>query len=167
MTAPTLAPRLTGRHVLFILMGFFGVMIAVNALFLYFALTTFNGLDRPQAYETGLRYNETLAAEQAQDALGWAHTASVAADGRVRLSFRDAAGAPVTRLKLAGTVGRPADARFDRALTFDEAEPGLYVSREPLAAPGTWIAKIGASAARRGEPALTYTLKERLWLSPQ
>src|SRR4030095_4953152 len=53
MTAsPTLAPRVTlkGRHVLFTLVGFFAVCVAVDGFMIYSALSTFGGVDNVNAY---------------------------------------------------------------------------------------------------------------------
>lgn len=167
MSPTSLAQQVTGRHVLFILLGFFGVMIAVNAVFLYFALTTFNGLESPNAYERGLRYNEVLAAEKAQAALGWKHELTLDKDGALRLAVRDAEGSPVTRLAISGEVGRPVHRQNDISLTFEEIEPGIYLARNAAEATGAWIASIEAEKARPGEAPVTYRIKERLWLSPR
>ena len=46
----------------------FVVVVAVNAVMLTLALGTFNGLSTDGAYDRGLAYNQTLAAEAAQQA---------------------------------------------------------------------------------------------------
>ena len=63
--------QITGKHVLFILFGFFGVMLAVNGVFVHFATATFSGVSTEDAYRKGLHYNETIAAFQVQQATGW------------------------------------------------------------------------------------------------
>ena len=72
---------LKGKHVLFILLGFFSIVFAVNGVFLYDAISTLPGEERGATYEAGLRYNATLAAERAQDSLRWSHKAEVLPDG--------------------------------------------------------------------------------------
>ncbi|MEY3233181.1 MAG: hypothetical protein RL230_452 [Pseudomonadota bacterium] len=62
--------RLTGWHVLAMLGALFGVMLAVNTLFVFLALKTFSG-ETDHAYINGLKFNETLAAKARQSELGW------------------------------------------------------------------------------------------------
>lgn len=50
----------TGRLVLIWLLGFFGVCMAVNAFFIYMAVTTNWGVVSENAYQTGLHYNDLL-----------------------------------------------------------------------------------------------------------
>ena len=46
--------RWTGWTVLFALLGFFGVIFAVNGLMVYEALSTLSGVDTDSAYQAGL-----------------------------------------------------------------------------------------------------------------
>ena len=46
--------------------AFFGVMVLVNAIFLYLAVSTFSGGDASNAYRKGLHYNETVEAAKRQ-----------------------------------------------------------------------------------------------------
>ena len=64
-----------GHHVLFALIGFFGVTIAVNVLFITLALRTFSGEGTPRSYVQGL-----LVCEKLRGALGIAQPI-----GRARL----------------------------------------------------------------------------------
>lgn len=52
--------RKTGRLVLTALLGFFAVCMAVNAFFVYMAVTTNRGVVDENAYQTGLHYNDLL-----------------------------------------------------------------------------------------------------------
>ena len=56
MMADETAPRgkLTGWHVLWIMLGFFGLMFTVNGIFLYHAITSFPGEDVKKSYLQGL-----------------------------------------------------------------------------------------------------------------
>jgi uncharacterized protein YqcC (DUF446 family) len=47
------------------------IVIAVNAVMVSFALGSWNGLVVDRSYERGLQYNQILAAQRQQDALGW------------------------------------------------------------------------------------------------
>ena len=62
---------ITGRMVLFGLIAFFGVVFAVNGTMLALALKTNTGMVANEPYRKGLKYNERIAAEERQQALGW------------------------------------------------------------------------------------------------
>lgn len=62
---------LKGYQVLLWMAGFFGMMFAVNGLFLFYAITTFPGEDVKKSYIQGLDYNTTLAERAAQAQLNW------------------------------------------------------------------------------------------------
>ena len=69
-TAPT-GRILTGWKVLAIFVGFFVVYMTANSIMVYFASTTFRGLDGDRPYEAGLAYNRELEAAREQEKLGW------------------------------------------------------------------------------------------------
>ena len=72
MTARVQQPgAIQGRHVLVLLLGFFAVVASANAVMIYGALSTFGGLDTPDAYRKGLAYNQRIDAAAAQAQLGW------------------------------------------------------------------------------------------------
>ncbi len=157
--------ELTGRHVLIALFGFFGTMLLANGIFLYFALSTFSGLDNPNAYQEGVDYNDRIEAAHRQTALGWAHKVTLTKDGRLELSINDKTGDAVSGLRISGTIERPASDRFTYKLEFKETGLGLYTAQVENIDVGTWI--VALAAAKSGSDAdVLYRLKERLWLKP-
>jgi nitrogen fixation protein FixH len=158
--------EVTGKHVLIAVLAFFGVMLAVNAVFVVFALSTFNGGEGGRAYQRGLDYNQVIEAGRAQEALGWSHRTEVTRAGQVSLSLADRNGAPVAGLVLDGEIGRPVNDRYTRPLAFREAAPGVYAADLAGLEPGNWVVSLAAS--RRGGPDgnVIYRAKERLWLKP-
>jgi len=102
---------LTGRTVLYGLLGFFGTVIAVNGAFVYFALESWPGLSATDAYRRGLAYNDTLAQANAQARLGWRSTLAAARtnDGaqRVEIHMGTRDGAPLSGLTVRIAFGRP------------------------------------------------------------
>jgi nitrogen fixation protein FixH len=157
--------ELTGRHVLMALFGFFGVMLLANGIFLYFAVSTFNGLENPNAYQDGVNYNARIEASRRQAALGWAHEVTLTKDGRLELSMMDRNRAAVSGLKISGTITRPASDLFTRDLEFQEVAPGVYAAPVNDIDSGNWIAALSAADTGSGTEAI-YRLKERLWLKP-
>lgn len=127
-THPAAAPRgfrVTGWHVLAGVVGFFAVVIGVDAVFTVLALRTFPGQVSVTPYEDGLLYNRKIAQIEAQAALGW-RAAAEAAPGVVVLHVQDKDGRPVEALAVQGKLERPATESGRRSVRFIEAAPGRY-----------------------------------------
>jgi nitrogen fixation protein FixH len=142
MTARSASPfELRGWHVLLILVGFFGAIIVVNVAFAVKAYSSFPGEVSDRPFEDGLAFNRTLAERAEERALGWtARVEAAAADvGRtdIRLTVRDASGAPVRGLKLKARLERPATEKGRLEPSFTESKPGVYVALAPDS-PGAW-----------------------------
>lgn len=157
--------KLTGHHVLLALFAFFGAMLLANGLFLYFALSTFNGLENPNAYQDGINYNARIEAERRQAALGWTHEVTLSGDGRLALTMKDRKGNALSGLKISGTIMRPASDRFTRELAFQETAPGVYAAQVDGIGSGNWITALSVADSAAGAEAI-YRLKERLWFKP-
>lgn len=154
---------LTGRHILIILSGFFGVMLAVNMLFVFFALHTFNGGEGGRAYQAGLEYNQTIAAAREQDRLGWSQSIDASLDGQVRVAMTDGNGSPVRMLAISGEIARPVAEQFTRTLAFTEIQPGVYVASAGQLDAGNWMVTIAAQSKAENDP-IIYRARKRLWL---
>tara|TARA_R110002072_G_scaffold44289_11_gene124026 strand:- start:479 stop:943 length:465 start_codon:yes stop_codon:yes gene_type:complete len=151
------ARPITGRHVLIMILGFFAVTITVNAIFVTQAIRHFPGEDIPRSYMQGIAYNDTLAARQAQGALGWTAVADVTLE-HVRIEIADAQGAPVSGLAISGRLRHPANASRDIPLALNESEPGRYEA-SLQAVPGSW--RLVAQADGDGPP---FEIEQALWL---
>ena len=55
------AAGIRGGHVLAAMLAFFAVIIVADATLIYKALTTFGGVDNPNAYRQGVAYNQRIA----------------------------------------------------------------------------------------------------------
>jgi nitrogen fixation protein FixH len=128
--------RLTGWHVLAMIVGFFAVVIAVDVAFAMTAVKTFPGEVSSTPYEDGLAYDRSYAQLQAQEKRGWRATAA-AEPGAVLVQILDRAGRPLTGLAVTGELERPATEAGRRQLTFREAAPGRYVASAGSAS-GAW-----------------------------
>ena len=166
MTRASSSPRrITGGHVLAILVTFFAIVFAVNGVFLYAALSTHTGVVSDEPYRKGLHYNDRVAADEAQERLGWAGAIAVGEDSR-RLAFAVTRqdGAPVRGLTVQAVIARPATAGHDVTLAMRETEPGRYETSLGPLEPGAWIATI--HAAQGASSPVVYRLRKRLWLTP-
>ena len=134
--------ELKGIHVLVMLLGFFGITVAVNVALSIYAVRTFSGEDVSTPYLRGLAYNTTLRARAAQEALGWTITvdASRGAAGRVRLSVHvaDRGGVPQDSLNVSAKLRRPTNAAMDRAVVLEDEGQGAYGLELPALAAGQW-----------------------------
>ena len=131
MTAPTGKQKgLTGRHVLLMIVGFFAVIIAVNAYFITAAVTSFRGEDVKGSYRQGLEYNETIAAREQQNALGWSFSANVMTDTsnaqHILILGKDKNGHVLEGLTFEGVLRHPTDLKQDRSITLRSIGKGKY-----------------------------------------
>lgn len=143
--------RLTGKHVLAIILAFFGVTIAVNGFFISAAVRSFPGEDVPRSYVQGLHYNETLAEREAQAALGWRASADfvvVGAQPVVEVRLIDRNGAPIDGASLTGELRRPAEQASDAVLVFEGVGDGRYRAAAGELQAGRWEVR---ARAERGE----------------
>jgi nitrogen fixation protein FixH len=142
--------HLTGGHVLAALLGFFALIVAANASFLYFAVKSFPGEKEKKSYRQGLLYNEVLDARAAQEALGWsAAIDSIVRDGEtvaVVVSFAGKNTAPLDELELAGALVRPASEEGEQSFAFTPAGAGRYEA-VVAAGSGAWDMTVTASSA--------------------
>lgn len=132
--------ELTGRHVLAITVGAFSVVIAVNLLLAYKAVSTFPGLEVKNSYVASQVFDVDRIA---QEELGWTLTPTYA-NGQVRLAFADAQGRAVTLGGLGVLIGRPTETRDDMRPEFVR-DGGGYLAKASLA-PGKWMMQVDAQA---------------------
>jgi nitrogen fixation protein FixH len=132
--------ELTGRHVLAITGGAFGVIIAVNLLMAYKAVSTFPGVEVASSYAAGVGFDARRAA---QVALGW-DVVTGYDRGALRLDFQDAAGR-VRPADLRVTIGRVTEAADDR--TADLVWDGAGFAVPMVLDTGLWRVDVAATAA--------------------
>lgn len=133
--------ELTGKHVLAITVSAFAVIIGVNLLLAFKAVSTFPGLEVDNSYVASQGFNKRKAA---QEALGWSLTPSYE-NGRLTLAFHGADGLPVAVNDLQVLVGRTTETRYDTYPVF-QREGDLYAVDMPLGK-GKWMVKVTAISA--------------------
>lgn len=130
---------LTGRKVLAILAGAFGVIIGANLALLFAATGSFPGLVVKNSYVASQGWDAKTAAQRA---LGWRAVVGHEA-GALKVAVAGPDGRPVEGLAVAAVVGRPASGRSDVMLTLNESA-GAYVAPW-AAAPGLWRVAVTAT----------------------
>lgn len=136
--------QFTGRHMLLLLLAFFGIVVAVNVTMATLASRTFGGLIVANGYVASRDYNGWLRDARSQDQLGWDFDAGRAGD-RLELTAV-ASGRPLTGLAVSAVAVHPLGVGEDRALRFQSIASGRYRSIESLP-PGRWRVHV---EARRG-----------------
>ena len=138
--------QITGRMVLIGFILFFGTIIAVNGVLMYFALNTWPGLVTENAYTKGLNYNDTIAESESQRLLAWEVGIALDSDKKLRISIINNDNAPVLGLKMEAVLTRPLGDHKIVVLTMLENKPGIYEAEFPAPFPGRWKADIKAVA---------------------
>ncbi len=149
--------RLTGRGVLLWLFAFFGVTFAVNGAFIYFAVSTFPGVEVASSYRAGQEFEGEVMAGRAQAERGWAVDAAIRPtgdDASVEIRFRDKAGADLHGLDVRVQLIHAVDPDHDHSASLPEVASGTYRAVLPNVKAGMWNLTI---AAYRGD--------ERLFMS--
>lgn len=131
----------TGRHMLAIMLVFFGVIISVNVTMAVFARTSWTGFVVKNSYVASQEFNGRLAEARAQAALGWTETLTIA-DGRVGFTLIDREGRPVPILASTLTLKRPAYEGEDEVVQLAVEADGA--SANHAVRDGIWIATVEA-----------------------
>lgn len=124
-------PReLTGRAVLIWLLGFFGLVFAVNFVMVKAATSTFGGVETTSSYKAGLKFKDEIAAAEKQAALQW-HVDGRLVHGKageavLDIIVQDANGKAVTGLAATARLAHPADARRDQDVPLGAVGAGQF-----------------------------------------
>jgi nitrogen fixation protein FixH len=133
-----------GRWIPYVFVGAMLLVVAVNAVLVYAALSTFTGTTTSRAYERGRGYNQVLAEAARQEALGWQADVAWSA-GRLRVSVVDREGLPVGG-HLDGLLLRPLQGTT-RPLHLAAGAAGRWLADAPDLAPGQWEARLTLEGA--------------------
>ncbi len=117
--------QIKGWHVLAGLIAFFGVIIAVNVIFITQATRTFPGESVSHPYEKGIRYNETLEARAQTQKEGWKASISIAENNTVEVQIDNKEG-PVDGLDVSVRLFWPGLPHADQNLKLLPSGPGQY-----------------------------------------
>jgi len=156
--------KLEGKHVLFILLGFFGYMLLANGVFLYVALDSFSGLSTKDPYVKGIHYNAQIEEFEAQKARGWQvqllDTLTGEKKAQLVLDAKDNTGQTILFDEVVVKVRRPtlSDLDFETKMVPMAGQMGVDVE---FPVPGNWDVEIYASGGGYDKP---YRLEKRLWV---
>ena len=139
--------RFTGRHMLALMILFFGTIVAVNVAMATFAARTFGGTVVDNSYVASQHFNDWLRQAREQRALGWEGALALDERRRVVVSL-DHDGRPITGAAVSAVARHPVGRVADVELRFAAAAEGGYRSLRSLP-PGRWLVHLEVS--RGGE----------------
>lgn len=134
----------TGRHMTAILVGFFGVVIAVNLLMARYATSTFGGIVVENTYVASQEFNGWLADARKQRALGWDAVTTWRPDDRLAVQLT---GVP-EGAKVTARAHHPLGRLPDREIAFEPNGDNRFLSTSALPA-GRWLLRLEVAAARQ------------------
>jgi nitrogen fixation protein FixH len=129
----------TGRHMLIIMIAFFGVIIGVNVLMATVASRSWTGLVVKNSYVASQNFNAEMEAARKQARLGWSSQVQVDANAvSARISDRDG---PLAALTVELKLSRPTNEASDQSVMLAETAAGRYAAPVDLN-PGVWNAEL-------------------------
>ncbi|MDY0029415.1 MAG: FixH family protein [Pseudobdellovibrionaceae bacterium] len=137
----------TGKKFLIVVVGFFGVIMAVNAVFITLALKSNPGVVTKDYYQRGINYNETLEQARYQKELGWVGTLTASySSGRISYRLLDKDGHPLSGKTILVRMVRPVQAGYDFEISLNEGRAGIYEADFYPPLKGNWDAHIDVTS---------------------
>lgn len=141
--------QFTGRHMAYVMVGFFLVIILVNLTMAYLASQSWSGLVVKNGYIASQRFNSEQSLQNDLLSKGW-HSTLDYIDGEFLFQLsREGDEASAVKGKIAegcsvsGLLSRPVHERSDVSLDFIAKGSGIYSASHNLTA-GNWLLKLKA-----------------------
>jgi len=162
-TRPDMSGRRPGWYIPWMFIAFFVTVVGVNGVMLYFALSTFNGLQTEDHFIKGIKYNQDLAGAKAQAERAWkvdlAFTSDEPGKGRVSVNLHDKDGNLLKGAKVRIKFIRPTMQGYDRTIEPEYAGDGRYVAALDLPLSGVWDMRMVID-----HPTGDYQDQQRIWV---
>lgn len=138
-------PRKSDRFIPWYFVGFFALLFMFDGIFVYLATSTHTGVVTEQAYQKGVDYNETIAAVDAQNALGWQGEITYSADGLLNFKVQDDTAGTISGANVVAEVTRPTHNGVDFEQPLKEIAPGIYQAPVKFPLDGMWDVRVYVS----------------------
>ena len=125
------------RWIPWVFVGGMLLVVAVNAVLIFFALSTFTGVTTGHAYDRGRAYNHVIEAAARQEALGWRADVQLRGNSLV-VTMADRGGAALPG-RLEGRLLRPLEGTT-QPLDFAATATGSFRADTGARQPGQWDA---------------------------
>jgi len=127
---------------------FFVVVFSVNGVMVYFAASSWTGIETKQSYIKGRDYNETLAKVERQKAQGWDGGLAVRTEEghrvRLELTLTDPGKSSIAGAEVTARFVRPTHEGYDREFRLDDYGRGHYTGVLEMPLPGQWDVRVVA-----------------------
>ena len=130
-----------GRVVFILFFLFFGFIIGVNSIFIYYALGTHPGVITQHPYEKGLKFDETINKAKNQPDIKNTVTYN---NGILIWILNDIDGTNIDHAKVTVRMVRPIKDGDDKTLTLNYVGNGQYETALDLPVKGQWQALLKA-----------------------
>lgn len=147
----------TGKHMLAVMLAFFGVIIAVNLTMATLARTSWSGLVVKNTYVASQEFNARAQEGRRQAGLGYAPALAVEG-GTLRFSLADRDGSPVRLSDGIATLRRPVGDADDATVVLTPRGAALEAALD--AADGAWIVEVHATIAPEAGAGLDHPWRE-------
>lgn len=148
----------TGRHMLAVLVLFFGVVISVNLIMARYAITTWTGLVVKDDFGASQHYNEKLDQMRQQAALGWSGRLEYG-NGLVTYHLENSKASPVLGATVTVHAARPTHEGQDQTIVLEKGPVADYAANLSLL-PGIWNVEIDV----KGSSGESYQQRVRLYV---
>lgn len=138
MSASTYDPR-RSRWIPWAFVGGMALVVVVNGIMAYYAISTFTGVTVPRSYERGRGYDQVLAEAARQDALGWKAEVTLAG-GALTVSATDREGRAIPG-RIEGVLLRPLEG-LELPLDFTARGTGRWAAEATPPQRGQWEARL-------------------------
>jgi len=156
---PVTAPKKRARSWWYpwIFVAFFAVIITVNGIMMFFAYSSWTGLETEGHYRKGLAYDDNVQGAKKQAALGWdvslsveiAETHASARTLSYKVTFLDHNQKPLDSLKAHTFFIRPTHEGLDVDGPAVVVSPGVVGGEITVPVPGQWDVRVHAESLGR------------------
>lgn len=142
---------------------FLFVFVSLDGFMAYLAVSTHPGVLVEGAYETGLKYNEVLAAADAQEKKGLVGDIVAvpisSSQVKITLTLKGKGGTPVRGMKGTARLIRLVQSGEDQKGDLVEEHAGVYTALLPLPLKGMWTVEINGHGKNSGDYTLSKSVK--------
>lgn len=139
--------RPDGWYIPWLFVAFFVVVIAANGIMMYFAFSSWTGLETKDHFRRGIQYNRDLEAARAQDERGWnvgfdfkpsGAQAGMGRQGDVDVVLKDKFGNTLLNAQVIVQFLRPTAEGHDLAVELPYRGDGHYAAAVEIPLVGVW-----------------------------
>ncbi|SEI19564.1 Nitrogen fixation protein FixH [Rhizobium tibeticum] len=130
----------TGRHMLFIMLAFFGIIISVNMTMAWYATSSWSGLVVENTYVASQEFNKKAQAIRTMATSGVSGELALQ-DGLIVYTLRNLDGSPAAADAVTAHIKRPVGDHEDFVIRLSKSGDGHFEARHRVLS-GDWIVEV-------------------------